>query len=285
LLAGVDFVRGLEQSANFPFVSANIVDKESGELLFKQHIVVERGGLIVGITGITSKIPDIIENLTLKDPVQAANEALAYLEKKSDYQIVLFNGYQDEAKTVRQQLISADFMFLSGDTRNPKHRAKNPESGPWLYSLGKQSKYLAILRLDIRNSQESVNDITTLKAKESFILQQIDRMQQKDPSKTLEQIYADNPKILDRLHQIQTELESVSDELAQVGNSAQFDFVPMSRILPDEPLLLNMVTETLSACDRLAVSNDDHRELLKNTEIDPAIKRQIESKYRAKKSG
>ena len=110
-------------------------------------------------------------------------------------------------------------------------------------------------------------------------------MQQKDPSKTLEQIYADNPKILDRLHQIQTELESVSDELAQVGNSAQFDFVPMSRILPDEPLLLNMVTETLSACDRLAVSNDDHRELLKNTEIDPAIKRQIESKYRAKKSG
>ena len=108
LLAGVDFVRELEQSADFPFVSANIIDKESGELLFESYVVVERGGLTVGITGITSKIPDVIGNVSLIDPVEAADEALASLEKKSDYQIVLFNGSQDEAKAVREKLVSAD---------------------------------------------------------------------------------------------------------------------------------------------------------------------------------
>jgi len=285
LLAGVDFVRELEQSADFPFVSANIIDKESGELLFESYVVVERGGLTVGITGITSKIPDVIGNVSLIDPVEAADEALASLEKKSDYQIVLFNGSQDEAKAVREKLVSADYMFLSGNTKNPRHTAKNPETGPRLYSLGKQGKYLAILRLDIKNSRESVADITTLKAKETFILRQMDRMQQKDPSKTLEQIYADNRKTLERLHQIQNELKSIRGELVEVGNSAQFDYVPMSRILDDEPLLLSMITETLSACDRLAVANDEHRELLKASKIDPVIKQQLESKYRAKKSG
>lgn len=285
LLAGVDFVRELEQSAGFPFVSANIVDSESGVLLFKPSIVVARGGLNVGITGITSKVPDMIENLTLKDPVQAANEVLALLEKKSDYQIVLFNGSRDEAKAVREQLTSADFMFLSGDTKNPRHKVKNPETGPRLYSLGKQGKYLAVLRLDVRNSQESMTDITTLKAKESFILRQLDRMRQKDPSKSLDQIYAGDPKSLDRVNQIQNELKSIQGDLVGVKNSAQFDFVPMSRVLADEPMLLSMITETLSACDRLAVASDEHRELFKKSKIDPAIKRQFESKYRTKKSG
>ena len=249
---GLDFLLGLKESANFPFVSANIIHKETRELVFEPYAIAEKNNFRFGIVGLTTMLPKDVEDLELLDPVEEGNKILALLEKKTDYQIVLFNGSFKEATEARNALLAADFMFLSGDTRTPRRRGENPTSGPRLYPLGRQGKSLAVFHLNVEDIELSLTDVTNLKVKENFMSRTLENLGRKDPSKGLEEIYQDNPRMLGRVRQYRDELGNVQLLLAKEKNTIRFDFVSMNRRVEDDPPLLSMVTETLSACASLA---------------------------------
>ena len=121
-----------------------------------------------------------------------------------------------------------------------------------MYRLGKQGKAMAMITLPVENPDLTLADITELKLKEEFIQRQLVRMNKDEPSKSLEDIYADQPPMLDRISQIREALKETQKELAGVINSSRFDFPPMDRSLDDEPQMLGMITKTLTACDQLA---------------------------------
>ncbi len=50
--AGLEVVRALERVAQFPFLCANLLDRASGQPLFRPHAVVEAGGRRVGLIGV-----------------------------------------------------------------------------------------------------------------------------------------------------------------------------------------------------------------------------------------
>jgi 2',3'-cyclic-nucleotide 2'-phosphodiesterase/3'-nucleotidase len=49
LSLGKDFLVELSKNAGFPFISSNLMDKETGEPLFKTHVIKETGGLRIRI--------------------------------------------------------------------------------------------------------------------------------------------------------------------------------------------------------------------------------------------
>lgn len=256
--AGVDFLMQLRESAQFPFVSSNIVS-ETGDLLFQPYVVVERAPFSFGVTGVATLLPPDVESIALLDVETSVNEVLAQLQDKSDFQIVLFNGTYEEAQFYRPKFASAHYMFISGDTHNPVGRMKNPAAGPRMYRLGKQGKSLAMLTLSVENPELTLSDITELKLKEDFIQRQLERMNREDPSKSLEELYADQPKVLGRIVQIREALAETHHELAGVVNSSRFDFPPMDKSLDDDPKLLSLITPTLTACDELAKTSSDRK--------------------------
>jgi len=56
LTAGLDFIQDIEKDHSVYFLSSNLYDVDNNELLFKDHVILDRNGLKVGIFGVTREI-------------------------------------------------------------------------------------------------------------------------------------------------------------------------------------------------------------------------------------
>ena len=60
-------LKKMKRLANFPFISANIIDKKSGKLAFKPYVIIERNGFKVGIVGLSNN-RNINSDYTINQP-------------------------------------------------------------------------------------------------------------------------------------------------------------------------------------------------------------------------
>ena len=98
----------MKEIANFPFISANILDK-NGSLVFDQFVILKKESFNFGITGVTSSLPDNIDEVKLADIEESVNTVLTKLSSETDFQIVLFNGTIEEAKDFREKFVEVLF--------------------------------------------------------------------------------------------------------------------------------------------------------------------------------
>ncbi len=92
--------------ANFPFLAANIVKRNSGKLLLDPYIIKEIDGLKVGILGLVTEevprmvFPDQIKDLEFLSIIETAKKYLPELKEKTDLVIALthigFYGTESE---------------------------------------------------------------------------------------------------------------------------------------------------------------------------------------------
>ena len=81
--------------AGFPFLSANIVKKETGETLVEPYIIKEFDGIKVAIFGLTTEespilvTPGHVEDLEFKSPIEVAKELVPKLREETDVVIAL----------------------------------------------------------------------------------------------------------------------------------------------------------------------------------------------------
>tara|TARA_B100000029_G_scaffold198914_1_gene197254 strand:- start:12341 stop:13105 length:765 start_codon:yes stop_codon:yes gene_type:complete len=248
----------MKEMADFPFLSANILDK-TGNTVFQPFIILQNQSFSFGITGVTSSLPDNINEVYLADIEDSVNDVLKRLALETDFQIVLFNGTIEEAKSFRLKFVEADYMFVSGATDNPIGRTKNPNSGPRMYRLGKQGKALGMLTLNINDPSSLLSDITELKLREEFISRQINRMKKNDPNKSLKEIFVNDARMLERAEKIEQTLIETKREIAGAINTSRYSFPPMDKNLEDEPKMLSMITQTISECNQLAKLSSDNK--------------------------
>ena len=249
---GIDFLRELEQTASFPFISANIVNEKNGELPFAPYKILEKNGFRFGVVGLTAELSPITRGNLRADPfIERGKAVLSELDAITDIQIVLFNGSLDKAKIAREALTSADLLFVSGDTRNPARGGSEISTGTVMKQLGKQGKSLGVVSIDVVDIDLPLRDLSNVQNRLKFLEKQLKRYAKKDTSKTMEEIYADDEKMLNRVATIRDELEKLNLELTAEGNSIQFDFVPMNKKVGEDLMLLSIVNETLSNCDAL----------------------------------
>ncbi len=249
---GIDFLRELEQTASFPFISANIVNEKNGELPFAPYKILEKNGFRFGVVGLTAELSPITRGNLRADPfIERGKAVLSELDAITDFQIVLFNGSSDKANIAREALTSADLLFVSGDTRNPARGGSAISTGTVMKQLGKQGKSLGVVSIDVVDIDLPLRDLSNVQNRLKFLNKQLKRYSKKDITKTLEEIYADDERMLDRIDTIQNELETLNVELVKEGNSIRFEFVPMNKNIGENLMILAMVNETLSKCDAL----------------------------------
>ena len=249
---GIDFLRELEQTASFPFISANIVNEKNGELPFAPYKILEKNGFRFGVVGLTAELSPITRGNLRADPfIERGKAVLSELDAITDFQIVLFNGSSDKANIAREALTSADLLFVSGDTRNPARGGSAISTGTVMKQLGKQGKSLGVVSIDVVDIDLPLRDLSNVQNRLKFLNKQLKRYSKKDITKTLEEIYADDERMLDRIDTIQNELETLNVELVKEGNSIRFEFVPMNKNIGEDLMIFAMVNETLSKCDAL----------------------------------
>lgn len=101
LAGGLDTLQDLEKKAKFVFLSANLVDGNTGELYFKPSVILESGGVRIGVIGLTLStlnkkyLEKVAPNMKVLDPFKAAKKYLAELQGKVDLVVALSHLRQE----------------------------------------------------------------------------------------------------------------------------------------------------------------------------------------------
>ncbi len=100
----LDVLRKQQGWAEFPFLAANIVKKNTGELLFDPYIIKEFDGLKVAIFGLTTEetpilvVPDNVKDLEFRSTIETAKALVPKLRKEADLVIALTHlGFYEES--------------------------------------------------------------------------------------------------------------------------------------------------------------------------------------------
>ena len=93
---GEQFLLETASTTQIPFISANLINTQTNQLLFNPYIIIEREGLKIGVIGLTNLLPKTIKNIVLtmvllvtSMNVMATEETAVDLERDLGY----FYGY------------------------------------------------------------------------------------------------------------------------------------------------------------------------------------------------
>ena len=123
-----------------------------------------------------------------------------------------------------------------------------------MYSNGKQGKHLTIIDLELNDSSSEIIDVSTFERKIKQLNNRLKRLQKKDPNKELEDIYANQEKILNMIKQYRKELVSADSSLNKAVNKTKFTSFALNRKIKDDPELLTLVNSAIETCNSLDLS-------------------------------
>jgi len=251
LLGGRSFIKEMNDEFNIPFISANLRDPATNELVYAPNVLVKRGELTIGITGVTNKLPDTSKSFIIDDYIETGKKQIKELKSKADIIVILVNSDRQTHELLPSEFVDADFIVTSGSTNMTRSNTEQREGGPNLYSCGKQGKYLFVLDGELNNNKEPFINVSSYESKIKSINKRFERLQKKDPEKPLEEIYQNQTNVLKLIEQYRGELEDAKEIVESATNTLTFQTIGLSRKVQDDTELLAFVNETLETCNSL----------------------------------
>ena len=92
MLGGLPFLKGMDTQFEIPFVSANIRDAITNELLFDPYVIKNKNGLEIGIIGVTDKVPDTSKTILADNYIEAGQHYIQEIKNKVDVIVMLVNS-------------------------------------------------------------------------------------------------------------------------------------------------------------------------------------------------
>jgi len=251
LALGFEFIDSLQASTNLPFISANIVVKESGDLAFKPYIIIKKGELKIGVIGLTDKVPAKATELTILDYKKTGVEYITNLRPQVDILVMLVNANRQDYEKLKVEFSAADYIFVSRYTGRTYPSSPQLEEGPLLYSVGVQGKWVAEIDLSIVNPRMPIIDISQSQENVKTVEKRFKSLKQRNPDKKLEDIYADKPNVLKIIKDYRVKQEKAEKILVGAVNRSEYRLIALDKKISDNPELVKLVKETLSECKKL----------------------------------
>jgi len=251
LANGLPFLLDITQSTSIPFISANLKDATTGKLLFEPYIILRRSDLKIGIIGLTDLASDSIPELVVDDYIVAGQEFISKIKKKVDVVVMLVNSDRSTYKDLPTHFLDADLIYTSGSSSLTRPMMRQLVDGPYLYSSGREGRYLNVTELNIKNKSYPVTNVSYLEEKMNYTRRILDRLQDSVTEKTLEEIYAGQEAVLEKIAQSRNSITHNREILEAAVNTLYFENVPMGKEIIDDENMISFVNETLSKCSEL----------------------------------
>ena len=251
ILNGLKFLKEISEDSNIPFISANIRDRKTSELIFSPYYIVKKNQLKFGIIGVTDLLPDTCKTLMSDSFIDAGNNYVKELSNKTDFLIMLVNADRDSQKDIASKFPGVDFIITSGSTNMSRPNSPQKEKGPFMYSCGKQGKHLLVLEGNVTDSKHPLIDISSHQKKIMDINKRFNRLQKKDPEKSLEKIYSDQQNILKLIKQYRADLENSNNIISNAVNTLTYKTIALNSKIKDDPELLAFVDASVERCNKL----------------------------------
>ena len=274
LLAGVSYLKKMEKIyTSVPFISANIRDKKTNKLIFSPYKIIQKESLNIGVIGLANMVPDTMKSIIVDDYVKSGNEFINKLKNDVDIIVLLVNSERNTHASMPKNFEDADFIFLSGSTHRTSPSVPQNNGGPFVYSNGKQGKYLTVIDLELKNNSSPIIDVSSHEQKIRTLNNRLKRLQRKDPKKSLEEIYADQENILNLINRYRNDLKKADSSLAKATNRMKFGSLALNKSFKDDPAILAMVDSAIETCNTLNLKSPKPPKRPKNKKINNNIKR------------
>ncbi len=158
---GFDFLKSLEEKANFPFISANITNK-FGEQIFEPYVIKVIKDKKVAFIGLSSKFNS--DGIIVKDPFKTLEKYLNEIQSKADMIVLLFNASEKDLKTLKNKDYNIDLAIRSRSNLPAKTSTDGGKNSIPIYSLGSRGKYLYDFDVRINDSRYKFIDIKQLQS-------------------------------------------------------------------------------------------------------------------------
>lgn len=159
----IDVLRQQQQWAGFPFLSANILNEDTGEPLFDAYEIFNVDDLRVAVVGFTTedtlKIgnPDYLDGIRVESPIEVAQTLIPKLEDKSDLIVAVTHmGHYDNGQhgsnaagdvSLARAVPGID-VIVGGHSQNPLFEP-DKQSGTLILQADEWGKYVGRLDLSI----------------------------------------------------------------------------------------------------------------------------------------
>ena len=257
LLAGLSYLKKMEKNfSTIPFISANIRSASTSELLFKPYRIIRKDDLDIGVLGLTNMVPDTMRSVVMDDYISTGIEYIKELRNKVDLIVLLVNTDRNSQSSLSKHFGEADFIFTSGSTHRTSASMTQNKNGPFLYSNGKQGKYLSVIDLEIKDVKGPIVDLSAPEQKVKQLKNRLKRLQKKDPNSSLEKIYAGKDNILNLIKRYRSDLKTAETAIKNAANKMKFTSYALNRKIKDDPEMLTMVNLAVEKCKSLELNNN-----------------------------
>ena len=257
---GLDFLREGAARHGLPYVSANVADLRTGELLFPVSRIVERGGLRVGITAVTMQMMELTEVQVL-DPTGSVRAAVQELRADVDLVVVLSHLGIDGDRELAHEVEGIDLILGSHSRRYQPLPMVFGRTA--ILQAGSMGKKLGVLEIDVRRDGAgwwSDGARERALARSGELQRQLDRYDQQI-------VQADNEPAKDRLRRIRRMTQRRFDDVvvppADEGQAHRLvaRHVSMAPTVPEQEAMAARVAEKLERLGQVPMGSDVGREL------------------------
>jgi len=155
--AGLDNLRAMLELSSFPWLSANLHDKRENPLAIGTYRIFERGGLRIGVIGLTttelSRLidPRMLEGFEVDQPAETLQPLIDQVRQKADLVILLTHIGLPGDQQLARSLKGVD-LIIGGHTHT---RLKKPivTNGVIICQAGSYLRNLGVLKLTIENGK------------------------------------------------------------------------------------------------------------------------------------
>lgn len=160
-------LRQQQEWAGFPFLSANVLDAETGEPLFDAYKIFEVDGLKVAVVGFTTddtiKLgnPEYMEGIEIKSPIEVAKTLIPQLREQADLVIATthmghyadgnYGGNAPGDVTLARTVPGID-VIVGGHSQNPLFEP-DEQNGTLILQAHEWGKYVGRLDMVYKNGE------------------------------------------------------------------------------------------------------------------------------------
>jgi 2',3'-cyclic-nucleotide 2'-phosphodiesterase (5'-nucleotidase family) len=248
---GEQFLLETAGTTQIPFISANLINTQTNQLLFNPYIIIEREGLKIAVIGLTNLLPKTIKNIRADDYITAGKSMIKKVKDKVDIIVMLVNANRTDQKTLTTEFKEANLIFTSGSTSLTRPMMNQPEKGPYLFSTGRESRYLNVTDISLKNKTDPIFNISFLEASQQYNQRKLDRLQDTFPDQTLEDAYKGQENILSLIEKSRTTIIQADVQLKEAVNTLIFKNVALDSKIIDDQEVLEFVSTSLATCNQL----------------------------------
>ena len=249
--AGLDFIKDIQNESSVHFLSANLYDEKSDTLLFKDHIVLERDNLRIGMFGVARELQIDLEGVRVDNYIATAKKKINELRPEVDILVMLVNATQTHFGPHVKELNGVDYIFSSLDESRTRPEIQQVAGKPLEYKMGVQGKYIGRCDINIIEKNKPIIDVSNQKMMLSVFTERLEKLQQRDPKRKIEDIYKNSPNVLASIQRFRAGIESANATLSKVVNTSHFTLFPLSGSVESEKKILKAVDKVLDECKTL----------------------------------